>query len=87
MDEHVVCIRQHETLTRFEKLWNGKCIAIEGKLLSPSICYSLILIYTTNNCKTGICITIIWGTCSFKKRCKTMLAPFIVRLCGGILKN
>nr|XP_022314742.1 terminal uridylyltransferase 4-like isoform X1 [Crassostrea virginica] len=29
MDEHVVCIRQHETLTRFEKLWNGKCIAIE----------------------------------------------------------
>ncbi|XP_061196234.1 terminal uridylyltransferase 4-like isoform X2 [Saccostrea echinata] len=29
MDECVVCIRQHETLTKFEKLWNGKCIAIE----------------------------------------------------------
>ena len=59
MDEHVVCIRQHETLTRFEKLWNGKCIAIEGKLLFPSIRYSLILIYTTNYCKTYLCITII----------------------------
>ncbi|XP_062573267.1 terminal uridylyltransferase 4-like isoform X2 [Saccostrea cucullata] len=29
MEECVVCIRQHEMLTRFEKLWNGKCIAIE----------------------------------------------------------
>ncbi|XP_056018011.1 terminal uridylyltransferase 7-like isoform X5 [Ostrea edulis] len=29
MDECVVCIRQQETLTKFEKLWNGKCIAIE----------------------------------------------------------
>ncbi|KAK3090095.1 hypothetical protein FSP39_009133 [Pinctada imbricata] len=28
-NDHVVCIRQLEPLTRFEKLWNGKCIAIE----------------------------------------------------------
>ena len=28
-EEHVVCIRQHARLSRFEKLWNGKCIAIE----------------------------------------------------------
>ncbi|XP_064604614.1 terminal uridylyltransferase 4-like isoform X2 [Liolophura sinensis] len=27
--EEVVCIRKHATLTRFEKLWNGRCIAIE----------------------------------------------------------
>jgi len=27
--EFVVCIRQKQLLTRFEKLWNGKCIAIE----------------------------------------------------------
>lgn len=31
IDEYVVCIRQQEPLTRFEKLWNGKCVAIEGK--------------------------------------------------------
>ncbi|XP_021359551.1 terminal uridylyltransferase 4-like [Mizuhopecten yessoensis] len=29
MKENVVCIRLSEPLTRFEKLWNGKCIAIE----------------------------------------------------------
>lgn len=29
IDEYVVCIRQQEPLTRFEKLWNGKCVAIE----------------------------------------------------------
>ena len=29
--EQVVTVRQQETLTKFEKLWNGKCIAIEGK--------------------------------------------------------
>ncbi|XP_069128697.1 LOW QUALITY PROTEIN: terminal uridylyltransferase 7-like [Argopecten irradians] len=27
--DNVVCIRMSEPLTRFEKLWNGKCIAIE----------------------------------------------------------
>merc|ERR1719483_2022655 len=27
--EYVVCIRQKEELTRFEKLWNGQCLAIE----------------------------------------------------------
>ncbi|XP_033736916.1 terminal uridylyltransferase 7-like isoform X2 [Pecten maximus] len=27
--DNVVCIRLSEPLTRFEKLWNGKCIAIE----------------------------------------------------------
>ena len=29
-EDFVISIRQHEPLTRFEKLWNGKCIAIEG---------------------------------------------------------
>ena len=29
--DQVVCIRHKAPLTRFEKLWNGKCIAIEGK--------------------------------------------------------
>ncbi|CAE1261920.1 TUT [Acanthosepion pharaonis] len=29
----VVTIRQHSPLTRFEKLWNGKCLAIEGLYL------------------------------------------------------
>lgn len=28
--EYVVSIRQKELLTRFEKLWNGACITIEG---------------------------------------------------------
>jgi len=28
--EHVITIRQTKLLTKFEKLWNGKCIAIEG---------------------------------------------------------
>ena len=28
---HVVTIRQQKPLTKFEKLWNGKVIAIEGR--------------------------------------------------------
>lgn len=28
-DENVICVRSLKPLTRFEKLWNGKCIAIE----------------------------------------------------------
>ncbi|KAJ8305343.1 hypothetical protein KUTeg_015888, partial [Tegillarca granosa] len=27
--DYTICIRQQEPLTRFEKLWNGKCLAIE----------------------------------------------------------
>ena len=29
INETVVCIRQREMLTRFEKLWTGKCLAVE----------------------------------------------------------
>ena len=29
--EFVVSIRQRALLTRFEKLWNGTCIAVEGE--------------------------------------------------------
>ena len=30
MKEQVVCSRQTQVLTKFEKLWNSPCIAIEG---------------------------------------------------------
>lgn len=34
--KHVISIRQLKILTRFEKLWNSKCIAIEGFFLFVS---------------------------------------------------
>ena len=30
-NDFVISIRQKEPLTKFERLWNGKCIAIEGE--------------------------------------------------------
>ena len=32
INENVICIRQFEKMSRFEKLWTGKCFAIEGKV-------------------------------------------------------
>ena len=36
-DERVVCCRQKKPLTRLEKMWTGKKLAIEGKRLARGI--------------------------------------------------
>lgn len=58
--EEVVCIRQHATLTRFEKLWNGRCIAIEGELLLKwSSCLLEIILSAIQWSSVVTCISIL----------------------------
>ena len=42
--DYVICIRQLAPLTRFEKLWNGKCLAIEGNTIFQGLWVVLRLV-------------------------------------------
>ena len=48
IEEQVVTIRQSETLTKFEKLWNRKCIAIEGKRRALCKYWQFVLLLLTH---------------------------------------
>ena len=48
--DYVVCIRQHKPLTRFEKLWNGKGLAIEGVCVKAHVSiYGLFILSDSNS--------------------------------------
>ena len=64
----VVCIRQRAPLTKFEKMWNSPCIAIEdpfdlGHNLGAGISRKSELVH--NGCDTEQCLTIF--SCCFSE--------------------
>ena len=63
-DEHVICIRQHEKLTRFQKLWNGKRIAIEGAYIWRPFDVEDVLKSST---PLGLEMDVVWEACTWNE--------------------
>lgn len=67
--EHVVCIRQHERLARFDKMWTGTNIAIEGKfsVTSNSLLMVVICFSVTVDCVLSLSTTLVCAVLAYAR--------------------